>query len=379
MISNQNGTKPSDGLLTPREVTYQESLIRVTRIGGIIAGILFAFFILLYWIIDFPRITVLINIASLVIDLVGLVLITRFQVHKSAAHLFTFATYFSLVGTTLYTGGIDGSSMVWVAFLPIAATIMAGTTDGLVWGGISVSTIAGIYVLNRVLGIDFTLLPSTSMDRMIDLIAITSVTGTAIWLNEKAKARAMNQLESAQALLNHLAMVDPLTNVFNRRYFFDRAKIELEIARLQESRTSILLLDIDHFKKINDSYGHNVGDQILTGLVALCQENLREMDTLARLGGEEFVILLPETDLAEARHIAERLRRTLEHTPIKTDSGPQNVTVSIGVMSHPTSDADLPVDKLVQQADQAMYLAKRSGRNRVVTWQSQESRRSSAD
>src|SRR6266540_5822872 len=139
MISNQNGTKPSDGLLTPREVTYQESLIRVTRIGGIIAGILFAFFILLYWIIDFPRITVLINIASLVIDLVGLVLITRFQVHKSAAHLFTFATYFSLVGTTLYTGGIDGSSMVWVAFLPIAATIMAGTIVGLVRGGNRVS------------------------------------------------------------------------------------------------------------------------------------------------------------------------------------------------------------------------------------------------
>jgi diguanylate cyclase (GGDEF)-like protein len=242
-----------------------------------------------------------------------------------------------------------------------------------------VSTIAGLYVLNRMLGIDFTLLPSTSMDRMIDLIAVTSVTGTAIWLNEKAKAHAMNHLESAQELLNHLAMVDPLTNVFNRRYFFDRAKIELEVARLQESRTSILLLDIDHFKKINDSYGHNVGDQILTGLVALCQENLRDMDTLARLGGEEFVILLPETDLAEARYIAERLRRTLEHTPINTDSGLLNVTVSIGVMSHPTSDAELPVHKLVQRADQAMYLAKRSGRNRVVAWQSHESKQSPTD
>jgi diguanylate cyclase (GGDEF)-like protein len=379
MSSNQNESKPSDGVLTPREVTYRESLIRVTHIGGIIAGILFSFFILLYWIIDFPRVTVVINIASLVIDLIGLVLITRFRVHKLAAHLFTFATYFSLLGTTLYTGGIDGSSMVWVAFLPIAATIMAGTTDGLVWGAISVSTIAGIYVLNRMLGIDVTLLPSKSMDRMIDLIAVTSVTGTAIWLNEKAKARAMNHLETAQALLNHLAMVDPLTNVFNRRYFFDRAKVELEIASLQESHTSILLLDIDHFKKVNDSYGHNVGDQILTGLVALCQENLREMDTLARLGGEEFVILLPETDLAEARHIAERLRRTLEHTPINTDSGLQNVTVSIGLMSHPTSGAELPVDKLVQRADQAMYLAKRAGRNRVVTWQSQESTHSSTD
>jgi diguanylate cyclase (GGDEF)-like protein len=379
MISNPNGSKPGDSLLTPREVTYRESLVSVTRIGGIIAGILFSFFILLYWINDFPRNTVLINIAALVMDLVGLVLLTRFQIHKPAAHLFTFATYFSLLGTTLYTGGIDGSSMVWLAFLPIAATIMAGTTDGLIWGAISVSTIAGLYVLNRMLGIDFTSLPSTSMDRMVDLIAVTLVTGTAIWLNEKAKARAMNHLESAQELLNHLAMIDPLTNVFNRRYFFDRAKVELEIARRHESRTSILLLDIDHFKRINDSYGHNVGDQILTGMVALCQENLREMDTLARLGGEEFVILLPETDLAEARHIAERLRRTLEHTPINTDSGLLNVTISIGVMSQPASDAHLPVHKLVQRADQAMYLAKRSGRNRVVTWQSQEPTQSSTD
>jgi diguanylate cyclase (GGDEF)-like protein len=269
--------------------------------------------------------------------------------------------------------------MIWLAFLPIATTIMAGTTDGLVWGAISVSTIAGIYVLNRTLGIDVTLLPSTSLDRMIDLIAVTSVTGIAIWLNEKAKARAMNHLEGAQALLHHMAWVDPLTNVFNRRYFFDRAKIELELARPADGRTSILLLDIDHFKNINDSYGHHVGDQILTGLVAVCQENLREIDTLARLGGEEFVILLPETDLAQAHYIAERLRSKIEQTSISTDSGLLTVTVSIGVMSHLTSEAELPVHKLVQRADQAMYMAKRSGRNRVVTWQSQESRQRTTD
>jgi diguanylate cyclase (GGDEF)-like protein len=337
-----------------------------------IAGILFAFFILLYWLIDFPRIAILINIVSLIIDLFGLILLTHFEMHRLAAHLFTFATYFSLLGTSLHTGGIDSSSMVWVAFLPIAATIMAGTKDGLVWGGISITTLVGTYLGQRVFGFDVTLMPSTSLDRMVDLVAVTLVSGTAIWLNEKAKARAMNRLEGAQALLNHLAMVDPLTNVFNRRYFYDRARIELEIACLQKSRTSILLLDIDHFKRINDSYGHNVGDQILTGLVALCQQNLREMDTLARLGGEEFVILLPETDLGEARQIAERLRRTLEHTPILTDVGPLHVTISIGVMSHPISVAGLPVHQLVQQADQAMYMAKRAGRNRVVVWQSPE-------
>jgi diguanylate cyclase len=378
MISNQDDNQPGSSLPAPAEVTYSESLVRVTRIGGIIAGILFAFFILLYWMIDFPRITIVINVASLAMDLLGLGLLTRLQTHRPAAHLFTFATYFSLLGTGLHTGGIDSSSLVWVIFLPIAATIMAGATAGMIWGAISMSTIAGVYLLNRVLGIDLTLLPPTSTDRLIDLMAVTVVSGTAIWLNEKAKAHAMTRLESTQALLNHLAMVDPLTNVFNRRYFYDRAKFELEVARLQESRTSLLLLDIDHFKNINDTHGHPVGDQILTGMVLLCQQNLREMDTLARLGGEEFVILLPETDPTEARHIAERLRKTLEHTPIHTDAGPLYVTISIGVMTQLTSESELPVHKLVQRADQAMYLAKRSGRNRVVVWQSPETRQNSA-
>lgn len=371
------GLKPNK--LATSEVTYQESLIRVTGIGGTTAGIVITFFVLLFWALDFPRHIVFINVAALLIDLVGLVLVRRFRTHRLAAHLITLATYFSLLGTALFTGGIDSSSIVWIVFVPIAATIMARTWDAILWGVISLGSIVGIYVLNRELGMDWTVVPPQSSDRMIDLVMLTLVIGTATFLNERTKARALQHLENAQDMLNHLATVDPLTKVFNRRYFFERAQIELELARLRKSRTSILLLDIDHFKKINDTYGHTVGDQILTGMVALCQESLREMDTLARLGGEEFVVLLPETDLSEAQQIAERLRKTLEHTPIPSDCGPQKVTISIGIMSHPTYGADLPVDQLVQQADQAMYQAKRSGRNRVVAWKDHEPPRTSVE
>ena len=363
--------KPNESLDGSREVSYRESLIRVTGFGGVIAALFISFYILLFWGLDFPRNIILINAAALLIDLIGLMLVSRLHVHKPAAHVITFATYVSLLGTALFTGGIDSSSIVWMAFIPIAATIMAGNRDAMPWGVISLMSIVGIYLLNKEWGFDWTLIPTRSIDRMIDLISVTIVIGTATWLNERTKVRAMNHLESARTILNHLATVDPLTNAFNRRYFFDRAQVELEVARLRKNRTSLLLLDIDHFKKINDTYGHTIGDQILIGMVVLCQGNLREIDTLARLGGEEFIILLPETDLDEARHIAERLRRTLEHTAIQTDAGPLYVTISIGALSHPMSDADLPVHKLVQQADQAMYLAKRSGRNRVVTWQSQ--------
>jgi diguanylate cyclase (GGDEF)-like protein len=362
-----------------REVSYQESLTRVTSVGGVAACIFISFFLFLFWALDFPRIIILLNGVALLIDLIGLTLVRRFHLHRPAAHLITIATYFSLLSTALFTGGIDSSSLVWMAFVPIAATIMAGTVDAIPWGVISLTSIVGLYLLNRHCGIDWTLVPPKSSDRMIDLTTVTIVIGMATWLNERTKAHAMNHLESARAMLDHLANVDPLTNAFNRRYFFDRAQVELEIAKLRQSRMSILLLDIDHFKAINDTYGHTVGDQILMGMVILCQGNLREMDTLARLGGEEFVILLPETDLAEAHHIAERLRRTLEHTSIHTDSGPLKVTISIGAISYPTSAADLPVHKLVQQADQAMYLAKRAGRNRVVEWQNQEPSQNSAD
>lgn len=366
------GSKPDQLRLPSRDVSYQESLIRVTGFGGVTAGIFISFFIFLFRALDFPGVIILLNVAALLIDLIGLTLVRRFHVHRPAAHLITFATYFSVLSTALFTGGIDSSSIVWMAFIPIAATIMAGTREAVPWGLLSLISIVVIYLLNREWGIDWTLVLPKSIDRMIDLTTVTFVIGIATWLNERTKAHAMNRLESARAMLNHLATVDPLTSAFNRRYFFDRAQVELELAKLRKSRTSILLLDIDHFKAINDTYGHTVGDQILIGMVTLCQQNLREMDTLARLGGEEFVILLPETDLAEARHIAERLRWTLERTPIQTDSGLLNITISVGALSHPTSDDDLPVHKLVQRADQAMYLAKRSGRNRVAEWQSQD-------
>ncbi len=362
----------SDGNFLAREGSYQDSLIRVTRIGGITAGVCITFFVFLYSMLDLPRIIVWINVVALVIDLVGLGMVHAFAVHRPAAHLILFATYFSLLGTALLTGGINSSSIVWLVFIPVPATMMAGTTDGVVWGIVSVISILGVYTLNQILGIDWTLVPTKSLDRMIDLTLVTLVISTATFLNERIKAQALQYLQNAQAMLNHLAHVDPLTDVYNRRYFFDRAQIELELAQLPESQTSILLLDVDYFKQINDSYGHNVGDQILIGLVAICKQNLRETDILARLGGEEFVILLPKTDWREAHHIAERLRLMVEQASIQTDSGPLCITISVGVMSQSISDPRLPVQKLVQRADQAMYLAKRAGRNRVVLWQNRE-------
>jgi diguanylate cyclase (GGDEF)-like protein len=127
------------------------------------------------------------------------------------------------------------------------------------------------------------------------------------------------------------------------------------------------LFDIDHFKKINDEHGHIIGDQVLHGIAQTCMNNLRPDDILGRFGGEEFVILLPETKLEDAKNIAERLRQLIAGTPIKTEIGPVRTTISIGIAIKEKT-ASISIDQLLSRADRAMYSAKQAGRNRVIVW-----------
>lgn len=126
------------------------------------------------------------------------------------------------------------------------------------------------------------------------------------------------------------------------------------------------MFDLDRFKRVNDAYGHAVGDQVLAGLAVRWGEELREVDLLGRYGGEEFVALLPETDLAGGRRIAERLRQVVEQTVIDTGEEPVTITLSLGVAELDEKCADL--ETLIERADQALYAAKQAGRNRVRVW-----------
>jgi diguanylate cyclase (GGDEF)-like protein len=127
---------------------------------------------------------------------------------------------------------------------------------------------------------------------------------------------------------------------------------------------SAIMLDIDHFKKVNDTYGHAAGDEVLRMIAQRCRENLRVVDILGRYGGEEFAIILPETDLTTAHHIAERLRQRLTEKPIITDRLTIAVTISLGVSAAESDTFD--VAALLNQADAALYQAKQAGRNRVM-------------
>ena len=163
--------------------------------------------------------------------------------------------------------------------------------------------------------------------------------------------------------LRHLAEVDPLTNVFNRRAFLTLLDKAISGAQRLQRPLPVLVLDLDHFKQINDTRGHQGGDDVLRHFVRLAQRCLRKEDVMGRLGGEEFGIFLPHADAAGALAVSERLRALVESTPARVGAGqPVAVTVSIGVAL--AGPGDVP-DAALQRADEAMYLAKQYGRNRV--------------
>jgi diguanylate cyclase (GGDEF)-like protein/PAS domain S-box-containing protein len=166
--------------------------------------------------------------------------------------------------------------------------------------------------------------------------------------------------------LDHQAKRDFLTGLVNRRYFLELAEMELARCQRYGSSLSMLMLDIDFFKAVNDTYGHKAGDQVLKKLASVCKDILREVDVIGRLGGEEFAIFLPETSGQRALEVAERTCQALRNTKVRLEKPAIELqfTVSIGVAT--MSTAQETVDDLVQKADAALYQAKNAGRNQVV-------------
>ncbi len=167
----------------------------------------------------------------------------------------------------------------------------------------------------------------------------------------------------------HLATRDSLTGLYNRRYFFELANREFERSRRYNRLVSAILLDLDNLKQINDTYGHPVGDRALQKVADICVSTMRHPDLIGRYGGDELVMLLPETDLANALTVAERLRTEIQSTQSETSGRNVSLTVSIGVASLNGLTTNLEI--LIDHADQAQYQAKNSGKNKVIGWKIQ--------
>lgn len=192
---------------------------------------------------------------------------------------------------------------------------------------------------------------------------------------EKVIRTAVNAIENAYALqsaqsdrerYHWLAITDPLTGCINRRAMMDRMDVELDRVRRYGLALSLLMIDLDRFKQVNDQHGHLAGDSVLRQVGDLLRREVRSVDAVARYGGEEFVVILPETDQEGARTFAERIRYRIEQHDFAEAGDPLRVTVSVGVASiTPTNAAD--PDALIDLGDQALYRAKHGGRNQVCT------------
>ncbi|HSH29403.1 MAG TPA: sensor domain-containing diguanylate cyclase [Thiohalobacter sp.] len=195
---------------------------------------------------------------------------------------------------------------------------------------------------------------------------------TEITRRTQALRTALTEAEDLKRRYQQLSVVDELTGIHNRRFFFPEAQAALANAVRHRREFSLMMVDLDRFKQINDRFGHAMGDKVLQVTAALLKGQTREGDVLARFGGEEFVLALPDTDLDGAVRLAERILHSLRNLEFNTDRGALRVTTSIGLSclgGQESPDQSDLLESLLRQADQALYCSKSQGRDRACSWQ----------
>lgn len=207
---------------------------------------------------------------------------------------------------------------------------------------------------------------------------IVGFTGVVLDITSEVEVECANQklmklnadFEKAQQELTRQASLDPLTELYNRRYFSEISESIFNIAVRKRLQLSVVLLDIDNFKAVNDTYGHKVGDRVLVHLAQILKTNVRRSDVVCRYGGEEFIVLLPETGIADASHVAENLRVLISSSEVAiSDEHSIQFSVSLGVAAAQFCDSHRPcqnIEQVISRADKALYKAKAQGKNCVV-------------
>ena len=198
---------------------------------------------------------------------------------------------------------------------------------------------------------------------------VISIENTMVYsrLEEKIKQRTKD-LEASKEELKLLASIDPMTKLYNRRYFSEISEDIFNVSKRTNNDISLIMFDIDDFKSVNDTYGHHIGDKVIIGVANILLEHTRKSDIICRFGGEEYIVLLSDTDLESSMKIAQNIRELVEKMVIIYDEDKElYVTISIGVsMANMIVDND--IESAINKADNAMYEAKRSGKNKVVAY-----------
>jgi diguanylate cyclase (GGDEF)-like protein len=298
---------------------------------------------------------------TLGLDVIALcnILLLRFT---DRGHIARNAFVFGLITLYVYllgSGGVDQTGPLW-AYPIVMATI---TLQGLRRGLPLVALMFGIALVFFFVPVSWPELATYSVNFKARWLATLFSLATFTSMHEYARARNQDELVLVSGQLDRLSRTDQLTSVPNRRYMMDR--LESENSRFQRNARpySILYGDVDNFKTINDQYGHQTGDAVLQAIAGAMRPCLRQHDEVSRWGGEEFLILLPETDCAAAAEVAEKLRATIAALEFHHNGGTVRLTMSFGIH---TVDRQGAIDHFIHEADQNLSIAKRSGKNCVV-------------
>lgn len=331
--------------------------------AAVIAIISDPFYALLYYLVGFTSATPEILICGALMVSAPFLLKLTGRI-KFAEELFVCALYFNFCWLTYHLGGVDAPTAPWLIICPVVAILLGGVATGIFWLILSCAAVLVFYFF-QVFGIALPLVQITHLLllRLVVGIGLFIVVVSLVLYFEFTKTQGMVKLEQALKIIQELALRDELTGIYNRRHILNRVAAEKERADRLATPFCVCLLDIDHFKRINDTYGHSAGDTVLRTFAEVVQRNIRNVDSFGRYGGEEFLVVFPQTDLDEVMALAERVRAEIERVNYAHLSTTLTITVSIGIARYQSGEN---IEQTIANADIALYKAKSGGRNFIV-------------
>lgn len=287
-------------------------------------------------------------------------LLVLLSLRHSDAHFQLKISIFLIASHLTFTSALinvpdDQFRAIWFFLLVLVAYILGDCSSGIITTGIALIT---LIVINQLTDLGFSDITFTSIILGLVILGFIAHSFT------KRAVYYASLLADKNQLLEKLAKEDPLTGIMNARSYYHIGQQLFELSKRKNQNMTILYIDLDHFKKINDTHGHHSGDRVLIEVTRSILSVLRKSDVLARVGGEEFCILLPETDTKGGKILAEKIRETIQNSPITLNEDIIHPTASIGLAELHKQDNDM--NAIQRRADNNLYVAKKNGRNQVI-------------
>jgi diguanylate cyclase (GGDEF)-like protein len=278
--------------------------------------------------------------------------------YKFSANLVTTSLMLLMV-YLVFNGGVNGTGPLWIYIVPPVALFFGGMRKGTRNLGLFVLVISVLmfYPNDEWLGTSYT------FEFKSRLIYSFLTVSCSFAFYEYIRQNSFHRLQEMSQKFERQAMSDPLSGLLNRRGMRENLQNEFDRSQRYSNNLTLMMCDIDHFKVVNDQYGHDKGDEIIKSLATIFKSGLRKQDSLARWGGEEYLFLLPETNGSQAMQLAEKLRSKIEETQYKQDDKTFSITISIGLHQMASTDT---INQAITKADTNLYKAKEQGRNRCI-------------